>query len=59
MSLLNVEQVTGRTGKVVGREMLASNSTRNNLAVLARLTEERQLNEHSKSDSRSARQHWS
>jgi predicted O-methyltransferase YrrM len=42
MSLLSAEQVTGRTGKVFGREMLASNSTRNNLAVLARLMEERQ-----------------
>lgn len=37
IELLNADRVVGRTGKVFGRDLLASNSTRNNLTVITRL----------------------
>jgi predicted O-methyltransferase YrrM len=36
-ALLNAETIVGKTGKVFGRDMLASNSTKNNLITLTRL----------------------
>jgi predicted O-methyltransferase YrrM len=40
-ALLKAETIIGKTGKVFGRDMLASNSTKNNLIALTRLMMER------------------